>query len=33
MLIKKVIKGGSKVNELMMRYIEERIKDISVEAL
>ena len=31
-LIRKVIKGGSKVNELMMSYIEEKIKDINVEA-
>ena len=31
-LMKKVIKGGSKVNELMRDHIEERIKDISVEA-
>ena len=30
--MKKVIKGESKVNELMRSYIEERIKDISVEA-
>ena len=32
MLMRNVIKGGSKVNELMRSYIEERIKDISVEA-
>ena len=31
-LMRKVIKGGSKVNEMMRSYIEERIKDISVEA-
>ena len=31
-LMKKVIKGGSKVNELMRSHIEEKIKDISVEA-
>ena len=31
-LMKKVIKGGSKVNELMRSYTEERIKDIIVEA-
>ena len=31
-LMKKVIKGGRKVNELMRDHIEERIKDIGVEA-
>ena len=31
-VIRKVIKGGSKINELMRSYIEERIKEISVEA-
>ena len=31
-LMRKVIKGGSKVNELMRDHIEERIKDIGVEA-
>ena len=30
--MRKVIEGGSKVNELMGSFIEERIKDISVEA-
>ena len=32
MLMRKVIKGGGKINELMRSYIEERIKEISVEA-
>ena len=32
-LMKKVIKGGSKVYELMRSHIEEKIKDISVEAI
>ena len=31
-LMRKVIKGENKVNELMRSFIEERIKDISVEA-
>ena len=31
-LMRKVIKGESKVNELMRSFIEEKIKDISVEA-
>ena len=31
-LIRKVIKGGSKVNELMRSFIEDKIKDIGVEA-
>ena len=31
-LMRKVIKGGGKVNELMRRRIEEKIKEISVEA-
>ena len=31
-LMRKVIKGSSKVNELIKSYIEEKIKDINVEA-
>ena len=31
-LMRKVIKGGNKVNELMRSLIEEKIKEISVEA-
>ena len=31
-LMRKVIKGGSKVNELMRSFIEDKIKDIGVEA-
>ena len=31
-LMRKVIKGGSRVNELMMSYIEEKITDIGIEA-
>ena len=31
-LMRKVIKGGGKINKLMRSYIEERIKEISVEA-
>ena len=31
-LMRKVIKGGGKVNELMRSFIEEKIKEISVEA-
>ena len=31
-MMKKVIKGGSKVNEMMRSFIEEKIKDIGVEA-
>ena len=32
MLMRKVIKGGSKVNKMTRSFIEESIKDISVEA-
>ena len=31
-LMKKVIKGGGKINELMRSFIEDKIKEISVEA-
>ena len=31
-LMRKVIKGGGKVNELMRSFIQEKIKEISVEA-
>ena len=31
-LMKKVIKGGAKINELMRSFIEDKIKEISVEA-
>ena len=31
-LMKKVIKGGTKINELMRSFIEDKIKEINVEA-
>ena len=31
-LMKKVIKGGGKINELMRSFIEDKLKEISVEA-
>ena len=31
-MMRKVIKGGNKVNELMRSFIEDKIKDIGVEA-
>ena len=31
-LMKKVIKGGGKINELLRSFIEDKIKEISVEA-
>ena len=31
-LMRKVIKGGARINELMRSFIEEKIKDIGVEA-
>ena len=31
-LMKKVIKGGARINELMRSFIEDKIKEISVEA-
>ena len=30
--MKKVIKGGAKINELMRSFIEDKINEISVEA-